>query len=228
MTINVTADLHGEYGRFVSLLNKLSLKKGDHLYILGDAVDRGADGIKILQLIRAHKETITLLLGNHEYMMLNALSSGDFRQIQSWMLNGGKETMRSFLKLSVVEQQELLNWLRGLPLSARVTVGERNFYLIHGWPGESLYDVVWGRPDSLYSDPGIENATVIVGHTPVCLLANGTMSTERYLGRLEASGDHMRILHAPHFIDVDCGCGHDVSSARLACLRLDDMAEFYV
>ena len=57
MTINVTADLHGEYGRFVSLLNKLSLKKGDHLYILGDAVDRGADGIKILQLIRAHKDS---------------------------------------------------------------------------------------------------------------------------------------------------------------------------
>ncbi len=30
-------------------------------------------------------------------------------------------------------------------------------------------------------------------------------------------------------IDIDCGCGNrNAAHRRLACLRLDDMAEFYV
>ncbi len=30
-------------------------------------------------------------------------------------------------------------------------------------------------------------------------------------------------------IDIDCGCGHQKTAyRRLACLRLDDLAEFYV
>lgn len=227
--VYVMSDPHGEYGRFISMLDKLSLTQDDHLHILGDAIDRGAHGVEILQYIRANEDKMTLLLGNHEYMMLQALSNGDHKKIQSWMLNGGKETMRSFLQLPIEKQQNLLHWIRELPLTARVALGKRNYYLVHGWPGgDTVYDTVWGRPDSLFADPGIENTTVIVGHTPVCLIAKGSMSTERYLRYLEACGDHMRILHTPLFIDLDCGCGYERSSSRLACLRLDDMAEFYV
>ena len=42
---------------------------------------------------------------------------------------------------------------------------------------------------------------------------------------LTAAGE---IEHAEGFIDVDCGCGGVIPGARLACLRLDDMKEFYV
>lgn len=82
--------------------------------------------------------------------------------------------------------------------------------------------------DDLRQENPIPNCTLVIGHSPVCLLAKGSMSTDRYLRYLEEHRDHMRILHAPHFIDLDCGCGHDVYGARLACLRLEDMAEFYV
>ena len=35
--------------------------------------------------------------------------------------------------------------------------------------------------------------------------------------------------HRDNIIDIDCGCGNLRSEhRRLACLRLDDMAEFYV
>lgn len=38
-----------------------------------------------------------------------------------------------------------------------------------------------------------------------------------------------RIWHGNNIIDIDCGCGNLRSEhRRLACLRLDDMAEFYV
>ena len=37
------------------------------------------------------------------------------------------------------------------------------------------------------------------------------------------------IMHGNGIIDIDCGCGHQKTAhRRLACLRLDDMAEFYV
>ena len=29
-------------------------------------------------------------------------------------------------------------------------------------------------------------------------------------------------------IGIDCGCGNKTENRRLACLRLDDMREFYV
>lgn len=37
------------------------------------------------------------------------------------------------------------------------------------------------------------------------------------------------IWHGNGIIDIDCGCGNlNAPHRRLACLRLDDMAEFYV
>ena len=38
----------------------------------------------------------------------------------------------------------------------------------------------------------------------------------------------LEIFHAPGLIDIDCGCGSGYELRRLACLRLDDMKEFYV
>jgi len=41
-------------------------------------------------------------------------------------------------------------------------------------------------------------------------------------------GEQPRILHAPGVIDIDCGCSLEDPIKTLGCLRLDDMAEFYV
>jgi serine/threonine protein phosphatase 1 len=195
---------------------------------MGDAVDRGDNGVELLQFIRKNAESLTLLLGNHEYMMVRSLSTSDPKNIQNWLLNGGRQTMRAFLQLPQKEQCDLLAWLREVPISVRTKVGNKTFLLVHGWPGDSIYDVVWGRPESFLADPGVEKATVVIGHTPTPLIAKGTISMERYLRLLAEQNNHIRILHTPGYIDVDCGCGHDVYGARLACLRLDDMAEFYV
>lgn len=41
--------------------------------------------------------------------------------------------------------------------------------------------------------------------------------------------EDLSIWHSAGIIDVDCGCGNQKAEhCRLACLRLDDMAEFYV
>ena len=57
------------------MLEKIGFNDGDTLYFLGDAVDRGPDGVKILLDMMARKNVVPLL-GNHEdtfYVMINSL-----------------------------------------------------------------------------------------------------------------------------------------------------------
>ena len=42
------SDIHGCYDKFAAALEKISFSSNDILYILGDVVDRGPDGIKII------------------------------------------------------------------------------------------------------------------------------------------------------------------------------------
>ena len=68
----VVADIHGEADRFHAMLEKIRFSDEDTLYIIGDVIDRGPDGIKLLQEI-IHTPNMVMLLGNHEYMMLQYL-----------------------------------------------------------------------------------------------------------------------------------------------------------
>ena len=65
--IYVCSDLHGQYDIYKTILGQL--KKDDKLYILGDVIDRGPGGIKILQDIMQHKDQIEFFAGNHELMI---------------------------------------------------------------------------------------------------------------------------------------------------------------
>ena len=40
-------------------------------------------------------------------------------------------------------------------------------------------------------------------------------------------GEHLKIYHGQGFIDIDCGCGYDMPIKNLACIRLEDMFEYY-
>lgn len=51
MATYVMSDIHGLWDKFEKMMNLLNLKDNDKVYFLGDVIDRGADGIKILQYI---------------------------------------------------------------------------------------------------------------------------------------------------------------------------------
>ena len=53
-------------------MKQIRLRPEDTLYILGDTIDRGPDGIKILRQLM-DMPNAKMILGNHEYMMLDAL-----------------------------------------------------------------------------------------------------------------------------------------------------------
>lgn len=69
----VMSDIHGEADRFHAMLEKIQFTADDTLYILGDVIDRGPEGISLLLEIM-EMPNVVMLLGNHEYMMLQYMS----------------------------------------------------------------------------------------------------------------------------------------------------------
>lgn len=70
--IYVLSDIHGQKRRFESIMKQINLQPEDTLYVLGDVIDRNPDGIKILRKLMT-MPNVKMILGNHEYMMLDAL-----------------------------------------------------------------------------------------------------------------------------------------------------------
>ena len=46
MATYVISDIHGEYGKFMELLDIIHFSDEDILYVLGDVVDRGKNPVK--------------------------------------------------------------------------------------------------------------------------------------------------------------------------------------
>ena len=114
----VLSDIHGNKDAFDSILAQINMTEQDHLYILGDVVDRGPDSLELLQRIRKMPNT-TLLLGNHEYMMIDRLRHPGDENIQVlWYWNDGGRTEDQYLALNKAEQEELLQYLESLPVQA--------------------------------------------------------------------------------------------------------------
>ena len=81
----IVADLHGRADRFHEVLDTVHFSAEDQMYILGDVIDRNPDGIMILREIMC-AENMHMLLGNHEYMMINAIDDPGY-QINPWFTN---------------------------------------------------------------------------------------------------------------------------------------------
>ncbi len=218
----VLSDIHGDMDAFDSILSQIQLSEDDHLYIIGDVIDRGEHSIELLQRIR-NMPNATLMLGNHEYMMIDRLRHPGNYKIQTlWYWNDGGKTENQFLVLNKTEQEELLQYLESLPVQLELQVNGQMFLLVHACPiefydeGDNTYKnathfAVWFRFDSSFPMP--EGKTVIFGHSP----------TFRY----QPVNGKMRIYHGNRRIGIDCGCAYPWRHGQLGCLRLEDMKEFY-
>ena len=61
------SDLHGCYDLYAAMLDEINFSERDTLFFLGDAADRGPDGIEIMEDLRS-RPNVVYLLGNHEDM----------------------------------------------------------------------------------------------------------------------------------------------------------------
>lgn len=225
------SDVHEQKLQFMQLLERIQFGDDDHMYILGDVLARGdGSGIELLQLIMSRPKHFTLITGNHETAFTQAILDGASVEDNHWKMMHSEKTAAVFFALPKSDQADILCFLRSLPSCMDISVAGKDYHLVHGWPGNTIRERVWGRPNSLFVPNPFKEKTLIIGHTPVVLIhCKNDMEQNTFFHHLEATGDHMRILDAPGgWIDLDCGCSYPVPGAALGCLRLEDGVEFYV
>lgn len=122
----VVGDVHGERDALAELLRRAGLIDGAEtwigadarLWLMGDLVDRGPDGIGTIELVMSLQRDadVRCLLGNHEVMLLAAdacgwsrLPGSDLTLAELWELNGGR--VSDLRRLSDAQRA----WLRVLP-----------------------------------------------------------------------------------------------------------------
>lgn len=229
--VYVTSDLHGyALNKFKLLLDKAGFGQDDFLFVIGDVIDRGNDGVELLKWMMV-QPNVQLIMGNHEAMMLSCsflmdeitedavdrLNSYRLRLLTTWKLNGGRTTLDGLVKEDPETRADILDYIRDCPLYDSVSVGGRDFLLVHAGLGNyekgkkideySESELLWMRPTIV--DRYSSKFTTIFGHTPTVHYGR------QYRGRA---------IKTDTWINVDSGaaCGF-----APMLLRLDDMKEFY-
>ena len=110
----IISDIHGCYEQYRALLDKIHFSDKDRLYVLGDAMDRGPQPMKVIQDLMM-RPNVFYIAGNHDYMMLRALkklaveiteenyrdhlTSDDLLSYFYWVQDGGRVTADQFRTL---------------------------------------------------------------------------------------------------------------------------------
>ena len=189
-------DIHGHLAALDRLLtrlreNRLEDQRGlhDRYVFLGDYVDRGPDSAGVIDRLIGLGRTgldCIFLRGNHEALFYRYLVSDDLRMADSWLVNGGQETLASY-GVDVPEGQPTpdvlrtcLNQVRDLVPKAHVDFlgslrpshREGDYFFTHAGvrPGVALddqdpEDMMWIRGSFLTSTRN-HGAMVVHGHTP--------------------------------------------------------------
>ena len=233
MATYVISDIHGQYEKFIAILDKINLQDTDMLYVLGDNLDRGPQPIKVLLKLMEMPNAICLV-GNHEYMAAECLSflmkevtdrsleELDYKTLDNlvtWQYNGAKSTIDEFRALSAEMQTEVIEFIKDMSIFEELTINGQKYILVHAGLGNfdhardmedySLHDLIWKEAD--YSRQYFDDIKVITGHTPTQFI--------------KGNPNHGFIFRHLNHIAIDCGAY--LPDGRLAALCLETGEEYY-
>jgi serine/threonine protein phosphatase 1 len=184
-------DIHGKLYKLQSLFDKLSINQTDTLVFLGDYIDRGENSKGVIEyLIDLSKHyNCVFLKGNHESFFLDSYkrvfgssawtsdgSSGAPKIFQSWMLNGGRECLRSYNAQAVSEGylyralQDMDDQHGSFFNGLRLTYETDKYIFVHGYlsheqdvEDQEEFLCLWGRYGDIW--PHKSGKIVVCGHT---------------------------------------------------------------
>lgn len=226
----VISDIHGDFKRFLKMLKKIKFGSGDILYIIGDIPSRGKETFEMLDWVMKANNVIHIK-GNHE-LFLQQYLEGNSEIIANYPKYGGIPIMDALKSMPNERKIIYLKNLSDLPIYKIISVEGLEYVLTHSgyvadespiyledgtvdivasieqWCKNSEYKYLISN-DLHYIAASVKFKKLIVGHYPTIYLdCNGIYQCSRY-------------------IDIDNGA-QVIPQRKLACLRLEDMQEFYV
>ena len=126
MAIYAIGDVQGCFDELQALLARLDFGKRDRLWFVGDLVNRGPKSLEVMRFVRDLGDRAITVLGNHDLHMVAAQLTGKLKK---------KDTFEDVLEAK--DRDELLAWLRALPLIH----AEGDWVLVHaGLPPQWTVD----------------------------------------------------------------------------------------
>ena len=103
-------DVQGCFKTLVALLKKIKFNPdADRIFFLGDVVNRGSNSLEVLRLIYSNKDSMQMVLGNHDFHLLDCVLTD--RQPNK------KDTFQDILKAP--DKLQLLEYLLERPLAMK-------------------------------------------------------------------------------------------------------------
>lgn len=120
MTLYAIGDIQGCAQSFTELLSAITFDRDeDHLWLVGDLVNRGPDSLAVLREVMYLGDSVTTVLGNHDLHLL-AAAAGVSKP-------GSDDTLHQVL--AAPDAANILDWLRYRPLLHHDEA--RNLLLVH-------------------------------------------------------------------------------------------------
>lgn len=226
----VISGIDGCFDRLTALLDAIRFSDSDILYVLGDMVGSGDASLEVVSDL-SMRPNVYPVAGDKDFRALRMLSGFDrmakdgttpdsafISEMKAWAEEeGGSAMLSAFRALDEDMREGILDFLSEMTLFEEPEVNGKKYLLVHAGirgfdPGRELdsytpEDFMTEAPD--FGKPYFSDRTVIVGHTPTGKIPGATPG---------------KIFRTDGFIAVDCGVGE---GGKLACLRLEDGAEFY-
>lgn len=228
----VIGDIHGNKEKYEQMLEKLSPKDTDAVFVLGDVIDVGDDSIAILQDMM-YRANVYPVLGEHEYMAkkflpliaekgsaekaLSSLDGEEKELLSKWLTMKSEKTIADFLSLDEEGKEAVLDYLTEFAAYEELEEGGKTFVLAHAGIRNfdedkdleeySEEDFVFAKTD--YTVPYFSNKYLITAHTPTVAIG------KEFAGKVYSKKRH---------VAIDCGCGY---GGKLAAVCLNPLKVFY-
>jgi serine/threonine protein phosphatase 1 len=174
-------DIHGKLDLFNELLVAMNYQPHvDFLVLIGDLVDRGENSKGVversMQLKQEAPETVVILKGNHEVMLLNSVTKPHSEASDGWLRTGGLECLKSYTdeEGNVNIPQEHIDFMQSLPhwyeddhaiyVHASLPKMTDGSFLHPSFSPDST-ELMWGRNRKFFNE--YDGKLVVFGHTIV-------------------------------------------------------------
>lgn len=188
-------DLHGVFKLWKKVVEYID--ETDIIYFLGDANDRGDDGIKIIKELLLDKRVI-YIRGNHEQILMDYIYSNvhniyEPELLEEWFNNGGLATYNDLMNMELDEQWRLWTQLHNNTIfkTKYINANGQEVLLSHAgthielWNVTKNIDFLWDRKhiDRIwFPNKEYENIYLVHGHTPTMLIKPSSKEVINYYG----------------------------------------------